>query len=87
MHVRKPFARTVKYAGGSGWQAIRRRILERDAHLCQLRLSGCTLVAQVIDHRLNRARGGSDDESNLQASCKPCNETKRRVEAVLGRKR
>jgi 5-methylcytosine-specific restriction endonuclease McrA len=46
-----------------------------------LRLDGCTVKATVVDHRLNVARGGSDDDANLQAACEHCNERKRAAEA------
>ena len=82
----KPYAnRTVKYAGGSGWQKIRARIFLRDNYVCLLRLEGCTGQAQVVDHIRNRARGGSDDDSNLASACKNCNEVKRRTEVKIGR--
>lgn len=88
LHARKPFAnRSVPYAGGRPWQRIRARILARDGGQCCLRLPGCTFTATVVDHVLNRARGGSDDDGNLQAACRACNETKRRGEARAGLRR
>lgn len=71
----------VKYAGGSGWQAKRRRILERDGYQCRLNITGCTGRAEVVDHILNRARGLKagismaqlDADQNLIAACKSCN--------------
>ncbi len=62
-------------AGGSGWQwqRIRQRILTRDNYECQHRLKGCTVTATVIDHIIGVRAGGSDDASNLVASCQNCN--------------
>lgn len=84
-HARKPFARTVKYAGGRAWQRTRARIFARDGYACRIRAEGCTGAAEVVDHVLNRARGGSDDDSNLVSACRACNDTKRRQEARMGR--
>jgi len=85
-HSRRPFARSTKYAGGRAWQRTRERIFARDGYVCQLRLIRCTGAAEVVDHKLNRARGGSDDDSNLQTACRPCNDQKRRAEAIEGRR-
>lgn len=87
VHARKPYARATKYVGGRAWQRTRDRILARDGGTCQLRRPGCTILADVVDHVLNRARGGSDDDSNLVAACRACNESKRRIEAHIGRSR
>jgi 5-methylcytosine-specific restriction endonuclease McrA len=73
-HTRKPFARTYAHAGGRAWQRTRARIFQRDGHRCRY----CGGPAEVVDHILNRARGGSDDDSNLAACCRRCNEAKRR---------
>ncbi len=40
-------------------------------------MPGCTGVATTADHIIGKARGGSDNTYNLQASCKNCNEKKR----------
>jgi 5-methylcytosine-specific restriction protein A len=70
-------------AGGRGWQRTRARIFERDDGLCRY----CGGVAEVVDHIVCRARGGSDDDANLVAACKRCNERKRVQEARAGRTR
>lgn len=52
---------------------LRRSILERDGHLCQL----CREApATEVDHIVPRVRGGSDDPANLQAACRWCNAQK-----------
>ena len=58
---------------GSLSSAARRRIFDRDEGLCVH--CGCALEYDDfhVDHLLSIARGGSDDEANLAASCPPCN--------------
>ena len=64
------------YAGP--WRKVRKAVLERDAHLCQIRSDGCTIRATEVDHIVPVLQGGSwYDTSNLRASCKSCN--RRRV--------
>ena len=62
---------------GGAWQKLRRRILERDRGLCRVcaRAGRVTLAAEV-DHIVNKAAGGTDDERNLQAICRPCHQRK-----------
>lgn len=65
-------ARKPHYSGP--WKQIRRRILDRDEHRCQIRAHGCLQWATEVDHILPVALGGAwwDDE-NLRAACRPCN--------------
>lgn len=51
----------------------RTRILERDQYRCRTCGSWHDLT---IDHILPESRGGSDDDDNLQALCRPCNLSK-----------
>jgi 5-methylcytosine-specific restriction protein A len=37
-----------------------------------------------VDHIVNRARGGLDDEENLQALCIPCHKQKTAAESAEG---
>ena len=70
---------------GNAWQAIRRRILLRDAYTCQ----GCGLVRNdhEIDHRVPLHMGGKNNDENLQALCRSvgehegCHARKTRTEA------
>ena len=56
------------------WQRIRRTILERDQHLCQINGPGCTTHATQVDHITPVAHGGQWWEpSNLRAACATCN--------------
>jgi 5-methylcytosine-specific restriction endonuclease McrA len=63
----------------------RREILERDGHVCQLQLSGCSFVATVVDHVVNLAAGGDrDDLANRQAVCASCHAVKTEAEKRAG---
>ena len=56
------------------WQTVRKQILARDRHECQIRLPGCTHTATTVDHITPIAWGGEWYEpSNLRAACAPCN--------------
>lgn len=69
--------------GGRPWRRIRERILLRDQYTCRC----CGVVTQEIevDHIINVAEGGSDDDSNLQSLCVPCHQAKTAAEAARGR--
>ena len=65
---------------GAAWKRL------RDAHLaehplcvvCETR--GETVAAQHVDHKVARASGGTDDQSNLQSLCWPCHSRKTALE-------
>lgn len=69
--------------GGRPWRRIRERILKRDQYTCR----SCGVVTQEleVDHIINVAEGGSDDDSNLQSLCVPCHQLKTAAEAARGR--
>jgi 5-methylcytosine-specific restriction endonuclease McrA len=54
------------------WRAVRHFVLIRDRHLCQLRLPGCAVKANTVDHIVEAEKGGSDDSRNLRAVCPQC---------------
>src|SRR5262249_24260399 len=62
---------------GKEWETLRRRILQRDRGLCQpcLKTGRVTLATQV-DHVLQKASGGTDDENKLQSICVECRRVK-----------
>ena len=68
-------------------QRIAQEVLERDGRQCQLRLPGCTRVGTTPDHIVSPRDGGLYVLSNLRASCKSCNEARRRQQARDGRAR
>jgi hypothetical protein len=56
------------------WQRIRRQILARDAHTCQIRGSRCTTTATEVDHIVPVSQGGAwYDPLNLRGACQACN--------------
>lgn len=58
---------------GAEWRRLRLQILKRDHRLCQI----CReRQATEVDHIVPKSKGGSDDPSNLQAACDPCNRAK-----------
>lgn len=67
---------------GTAWDKLRLVILERDCGLCQpcAALDRVT-VGNIVDHKVPKAQGGSDDESNLQAICAACHKAKTQAES------
>lgn len=63
----------LRNGSGTGWRALRAKVLARDFHTCRIQADGCTGVATHVDHRTPIRYGGTDDPSNLQASCASCN--------------
>ena len=68
---------------GSRWTKLRMRILKRDMYLCQpcMREDRVTPLAvnpydHAVDHILAKSFGGSEDPSNLEATCKTCHDAK-----------
>ena len=58
---------------GSKWVKTRALVMQRDMHLCQPCLTnGRPTPATQVDHITNKAQGGTDDMSNLQAICDDC---------------
>lgn len=73
---------------GSAWDRLRLQILMRDNHLCQCeecRAMGRVRPATEVDHIVNKAQGGTDDPSNLQAINTECHKAKSAREAAAGR--
>jgi len=69
--------------GGRPWRRTCDRIKERDLHTCQA--CGLVTLQLEVDHIINIAQGGSDDDANLQALCVPCHRSKTAREAGQGR--
>jgi ATP adenylyltransferase len=55
----------------------RYEVLKRAKYRCELCGVSAEHKALEVDHIIPRNKGGSDDESNLQALCYSCNATKR----------
>ena len=65
---------------GVAWRRLAKWFLQRNP-LCNDPFGrhvsdGRTVAAEVVDHIVPRRRGGTDDESNLQALCSRCHSTK-----------
>lgn len=61
-------------------------MLERDAGLCQpcMRRGHITPNCRTVDHIVNKARGGGDNDENLQTICDgpgSCHQAKTRAES------
>jgi len=62
---------------GAKWRVIRANILVRDNYLCQpCKRKGAITAANIVDHIKAKAHGGTDDPSNLEATCDPCHKAK-----------
>lgn len=66
---------------GWKWQQQRKRILTRDCGLCQPCMrAGRAAVAHEVDHIIQKASGGTDDDANLQSICIHCHKAKTAAE-------
>lgn len=70
--------RTSRHARGYGWDWEKKRaaLLKREPICRACRSRGRAVVATDVDHILDKALGGSDDEDNLQPLCGPCHKAK-----------
>jgi 5-methylcytosine-specific restriction protein A len=59
------------------------RIRRRDKHTCQK----CGRPGHDVDHIINVADGGTDEDDNLQVLCPDCHRVKTQTEATLGKRR
>ena len=69
--------------GGRPWRRKRASILIRDNYTC--RVCGLTTKDLEVDHIVNVAQGGTDDDDNLQAICIPCHKAKTARESAAHR--
>lgn len=63
---------TSKWQRPQQWSTLRKAVLERDCHQCNL----CGAHATHVDHRHNQRAGGNNHPDNLQALCLPCHRAK-----------
>lgn len=56
---------------GYKWQQLRKDYIRRHPYCCK-----CAAATTDVDHIIPRAKGGSDDERNLQPLCKRCHNVK-----------
>ena len=76
---------------GSTWDKLRKKVLERDMYLCQackrdgiLTPLGVKPYDHAVDHIKPKAKGGTDDEDNLEGLCADCHDAKTEREAKEG---
>jgi 5-methylcytosine-specific restriction endonuclease McrA len=56
------------------WPKVRRMVLNRDGHRCQIQGPNCTGQANHVDHIVSPMIDGAwFDPTNLRASCPTCN--------------
>lgn len=73
------WSRESRHARGYGtaWDKLRKAILARDRHLCQpCKRTGRIKPGNQVDHITPKAKGGTDDEGNLECICTPCHDAK-----------
>lgn len=70
--------------GGRPWRRLKQLIHERDMWTC----CACHQVTTELelDHIINVAIGGTDDDTNLQSLCVPCHKKKTLLESQAGQR-
>lgn len=64
---------SLKRDESSRWRKVRRLVLARDSHRCQIQIHGiCTTIATCVHHTLGQALTGNNP-AFLLASCAECN--------------
>ena len=57
---------------GTAWDKIRKEVMQRDKGLCQTCLrEGRVTAARAVDHITPKAKGGTDELTNLECICGP----------------
>ncbi|WP_083672910.1 HNH endonuclease signature motif containing protein [Micromonospora sp. CB01531] len=69
----------------SNWKTIRKDAEGFDEKRCYL--CRCIDTAGAVDHKLNRASGGTNRKENLGWICRSCHKAKTEAEKQAGRKR
>ena len=77
-----------RYQASPEFLRLRPRVLSEANYQCEIVENGerCTNRANEVDHKLNKARGGTDNRNNLQAICPVHHRRKSALEGVAGRK-
>lgn len=82
--VRLAWSRTSRHQRGYGtsWDKLRKLVLSNEP-LCRACVAqGRSTIANHVDHIKPKAKGGTDDLSNLQPLCAPCHKDKTDRESV-----
>ena len=80
-HKKKAWIRkegkTTERGYGAAWRKIRKLVIRRDSGLCQPCLKNNRVTEfNAIDHIIPKAKGGTDELSNLQCICNECHKQK-----------
>lgn len=68
---------TTQRGYGAKWRKIRKVVIARDMGLCQRCIrSGTVKAFDAVDHKVPKARGGTDQLDNLECICNPCHTDK-----------
>jgi 5-methylcytosine-specific restriction protein A len=84
---RKPWAKDAnapKRVTGRKLQRLRKQLFERSPLCVECLKVGRTTAATQRDHVIALARGGTDDDANIQALCDDCHELKSRKDRQRG---
>lgn len=78
-NTHQPKSRWGHGRGGRPWRRKRDEIFKRDKFTCQVcgRIGG----ELELDHIVNVARGGTDNDNNLQTICTTCHKPKTHAES------
>ena len=84
-HKRQQGKTTTERGYGQTWRKLRQQVMERDGYLYQVcKRQGKLTEAQAVDHVINKAQGGTDELTNLQAICHQCHKIKTQSESHIG---
>jgi 5-methylcytosine-specific restriction endonuclease McrA len=75
-HSRKPARRLVGAVTQEAKRAVRTEALAAQGGRCAYCGRPLRASEATIDHVRPLSRGGADDQSNVVAACRPCNEAK-----------
>jgi 5-methylcytosine-specific restriction protein A len=67
---------------GVAWRRLRGDVLAREPLCRACHAAGRVTVATEVDHIVPKARGGGDDQGNLQPLCAACHATKSAAEGA-----
>ena len=77
----------VKRVTGRQLQNMRDSLFRRNPLCVECERMGRVTAATQRDHIKPLAEGGTEDDSNVQALCRPCHDAKTQGEAARGRQR
>jgi 5-methylcytosine-specific restriction protein A len=80
---REDEAKTFNYQSRQ-WKKLRKFVLARDKHLCQICLDGSKVTpGNVVDHKIPIKQGGAPlAAANLQTLCEVCHAKKSQTERL-----